>query len=333
MDTAPEVDRPRPGDGIGAPEVRDLARRITDSITSVISGKDQAVEAAVCTLLAGGHILIEDVPGVGKTTLAAALARSVDAKATRVQFTSDMLPTDVTGVSVFDQATREFRLHPGPVFTNVLIGDEVNRATPKTQSALLEAMGERHVTVDGQTLPLPDPFIVVATQNPQDMEGTFPLPEAQRDRFMVRLSLGYPEAQAELAMVGAREGRDPIDAVTPVATVDQVVAARRAVSTLRLSDEVARYLVSVVAATRVHPGIDLGASPRATLHLAAMARAHAAIDGRTFVSPDDVATLAGIVLPHRLVPRGRHASAVAAMSASAAVVAEILTYIPVPGLP
>jgi len=239
----------------------------------VISGKSEAVDAAVCTLLAGGHLLIEDVPGVGKTTLALALARSIDATAVRIQFTSDMLPTDVTGVSVFDPSTREFRFHPGPVFTHVLIGDEVNRATPKTQSALLEAMGERQVTVDGRTLVLPEPFLVVATQNPQDMEGTFPLPEAQRDRFMVRLSLGYPDPAGELAMLRARSTLNPLDAVVPVATVEEVAQAQTDVAAVDLSDDVAKYLVSLISATRVHPGIRLGASPRATLHLAAMARA------------------------------------------------------------
>ncbi len=313
-------------------DVEALAGRIRASVSGVISGKTEAVDAAVSTLLAGGHLLIEDVPGVGKTTLAQALARSIDATAVRIQFTSDMLPTDVTGVSVFDPATREFRFHPGPVFTHVLIGDEVNRATPKTQSALLEAMGERHVTVDGRTLALPEPFLVVATQNPQDMEGTFPLPEAQRDRFMVRLSLGYPAASGELAMLRARSTVNPLDAVVPVATVEEVAQAQADVAAVHLSDGVAEYLVSLISATRVHPGLRLGASPRATLHLAAMARARAATRGRDFVSPDDVAALAGIVLPHRLVPRGRQATSLDALDASARIVEEILGNLAVPGL-
>jgi len=313
-------------------DVEALAGRIRAAVGGVISGKSEAVDAAVCTLLAGGHLLIEDVPGVGKTTLALALARSIDATAVRIQFTSDMLPTDVTGVSVFDPSTREFRFHPGPVFTHVLIGDEVNRATPKTQSALLEAMGERQVTVDGRTLVLPEPFLVVATQNPQDMEGTFPLPEAQRDRFMVRLSLGYPDPAGELAMLRARSTLNPLDAVVPVATVEEVAQAQTDVAAVDLSDDVAKYLVSLISATRVHPGIRLGASPRATLHLAAMARARAATRGRDFVSPDDVAALAGIVLPHRLVPRSRQATSLDALDASARIVEEILGYLPVPGL-
>ncbi|MCI1642277.1 MAG: MoxR family ATPase [Actinomyces sp.] len=319
-----------------APEVAAIAGRIRASVATVISGKPEAIDAAVCALLAGGHMLIEDVPGVGKTTLARALARSIDARATRIQFTSDMLPTDVTGVSVFDRSTQEFRFHPGPVFTHVLIGDEVNRATPKTQSALLEAMGERQVSIDGSTLPLPDPFMVVATQNPQDMEGTFPLPEAQRDRFMIRLSLGYPEPRAELAMLRARStaagASDPLDAVAPVASVDDILRARACVAGIAMADGVAGYLVSLIGATRAHPGIALGASPRATLHLAAMARARAGVLGRSFVSPDDIAALAGVVLPHRLVPRGRHASSLDALAAAAETVSEILGRLPVPGL-
>lgn len=310
-------------------EIKDLAGRIAEAMARVLSGKDTAIESAIMTLLAGGHILIEDVPGVGKTTLATSLARSLDAQVRRIQFTSDMLPTDVTGLSIYDQATREFRFHPGPIFTNIAIGDEVNRATPKTQSALLEAMGERSVTVDGNTRALPEPFIVVATQNPQDMEGTFPLPEAQRDRFMTRISLGYPDAAAEVAMVAARRESDPADAVTPVVSLDTVVTAQRRVATLHLADEVSRYLVALVAGTRSHPGISLGGSPRATLHLARMARARAAVQGRDFVSPDDVASLAGIVLSHRLVPRGRFGSVGEALTAATEIVAEIVSHTPV----
>lgn len=313
--------------------VRDLSSRLTRSVSAVISGKPEAVGAAVCTLLAGGHLLVEDVPGVGKTTLVAALARSIDARVTRIQFTSDMLPTDVTGVSVFDAATQEFRFHPGPVFANVVIGDEVNRATPKTQSALLEAMGERQVTVDGSTLPLPAPFMVAATQNPQDMEGTFPLPEAQRDRFMARISVGYPDAGAELAMLDDRRDGDPLTRVRAVTTPEGVLAAQAAVTGVHLSDEVARYLVALVGATRSHPGLLMGASPRATLHLARMSRSRAAMQGRSFVSPDDVARLAGIVLPHRLVPRGRHATATKSLAAATRIVSEVVASLQVPGLP
>jgi MoxR-like ATPases len=313
--------------------VRDLADRLARSISGVISGKPEAVDAAICTLLAGGHLLIEDVPGVGKTTLAASLARSVEARVTRIQFTSDMLPTDVTGVSVFDAQSQEFRFHPGPVFANVVIGDEVNRATPKTQSALLEAMGEHQVTVDGESLPLPEPFMVAATQNPQDMEGTFPLPEAQRDRFMSRIALGYPDARSELAMLDDRSSVDPLSMVNPVTTPEGILAAQAAVAGVHLSDEVGRYLVALVGTTRTHPGLLMGASPRATLHLARMARSRAAMQGRTFVSPDDVARLAGIVLPHRLLPRGHHATATESLGTSTRIVSEIVSSLRVPGLP
>lgn len=327
--TTPTTAAPR----LGSPrDVQDLASRVVATVERVVVGKHEAVTAAVLTLLAGGHLLVEDVPGTGKTTLAQALARAIGVSARRIQFTSDMLPTDVTGVSVFDQTTQEFRFHPGPVFSHVVIGDEVNRATPKTQSALLEAMGEGHVTVDGSTMALPDPFVVLATQNPQDMEGTFPLPEAQRDRFMTRLSLGYPDASAEIAMLRARGGRDPLDEVHPATDVTRVVAARTLVAAVRLSDEVAAYVVALSEATRTHPDVQIGASPRATLHLAAMARARAAVAGRSFVSPDDVAALAGLVLPHRLVLRGRHASASDSLDAARTVVSDALRRLPVPGL-
>jgi len=309
--------------------VNDLARRIAISLSRVLNGKPDAIESTVTTLLAGGHLLLEDVPGVGKTTLATALARSIDATVQRIQFTSDMLPTDVTGLSIYDQDQHTFRFHPGPIFTNIAIGDEVNRATPKTQSALLEAMGERAVTVDGQTRALPELFIVVATQNPQDMEGTFPLPEAQRDRFMTRISLGYPDADAEIAMLAARGASDPADSVRPVASIAEVLAAQQLVSQVHLAEEVARYLVAIVGGTRSHPSIALGGSPRATLHLARMARSRAAIRGRGFVTPDDVAALAGTVLPHRLAPTGHFASVGEAYRTASNVVAEVVARTPV----
>lgn len=288
--------------------VSDLAGALHTSLAQVLRGKTAAVDAVITTVLAGGHVLLEDVPGVGKTTLATALAASVSAEARRIQFTADMLPTDVTGVTVYDDDTRTFRFHPGPVFTNIAVGDEVNRATPRTQSALLEAMAERRVTVDGTTHPLPDLFMVIATQNPQDMGGTFPLPEAQRDRFMTRISLGYPAADAEVSMVLAHGDRRPEELVRPVVTVDDVLAAQRTVRQIAVSEPVARYAVDIVAATRVHPDIALGGSPRATLHLVRAARARAAVLGRGFVIPDDVASLAGTVLPHRLSLRGRFSS-------------------------
>ena len=299
-------------------------------IGTVVVGKPEAVDAAVATFLAGGHLLIEDVPGVGKTTLALSLARCLDLTASRIQFTADLMPTDVTGLSVYDQAAREFRFHPGPVFAGIVVADEINRATPRTQSALLEAMGEGRVSVEGRTLDLPDPFMVVATQNPLDMEGTFRLPEAQRDRFMTRLAIGYPEPDAESAMLLARSATDPTDALVPVATADDAVRARRAVAGLHVAPAVAAYVVALVAATRADPDLVLGASPRAGLHLLAMARAGAAMAGRDYVSPDDVALAAPGVLTHRLVPAGRQASAAEAAAVAARVLADRIASVAVP---
>jgi len=318
------TDAPAPTAGVDA---AGLARRVAEAVGRTVSGNQAAIEASITTLLAGGHLLLEDVPGVGKTTLAKALAGAMSADVKRVQFTSDMLPTDVTGLSIYDRDAHEFAFHPGPVFTHMLIGDEINRATPKTQSALLEAMGEHSVTVDGRTHALPELFTVVATQNPHDMEGTFPLPEAQRDRFMTRISLGYPDAGSEAAMITRPDDRA---AHAAVATVDEMVAARRQAARTRLAPEVAEYLVALITATRAHDGLTLGASPRAGLHLAAMAKAHAATQGRDYVSPDDIARLADTVLTHRLVPRGHHATATAAHRASAAIVADIVARTPAP---
>ncbi|MGO1592115.1 MAG: AAA family ATPase [Ancrocorticia sp.] len=311
-----------------ARSIAELARRIHDSMSSVVSGKSEAIDTTIMTMLAGGHLLIEDVPGVGKTTLAAVLARSIEASVRRIQFTSDMLPTDVTGLSIYDQTSQEFRFHHGPIFANVVIADEINRATPKTQSALLEAMGERSVTVDGHTFTLPEPFMVAATQNPQDMEGTFPLPEAQRDRFMARISLGYPDSGSELSMLQARGSVDPASRVTAVARTAEILQAQRAIADIHMEDEVAQYLIAIVAATRDHSGIALGASPRATLHLARMAKARAAINGRPFVTPDDVAALARIVLPHRLMARGRFASVAESINASSEIISDIVARMP-----
>lgn len=305
--------------------VSGLAARLAHALGTVLEGKADVIESTVTTLLAGGHLLLEDVPGVGKTTLATALARAISAGTHRIQFTSDMLPTDITGLSIYDPQQRMFEFHPGPVFTNVVIGDEVNRATPKTQSALLEAMEEHAVTIDGVTRALPKLFLVVATQNPGDMEGTFPLPEAQRDRFMTRLSLGYPSADAEVRMLAARRLGDPADLVQPVASIDEVQAAQHRVGQVTLADEVARYLVAIVAGTRTHEGVSLGASPRATLHLGRMARARAAIQGRDYVSPDDVARLAPTVLPHRLEPKGHFATVTEAYRAATAIVEDVVS--------
>ena len=283
-------------------DARAAARRVLATIESVVDGKAEAVETALVVLLAEGHLLIEDVPGVGKTVLARALARSVDGTVRHIQFTPDLLPSDVTGVSAYNQLRGEFEFKPGAVFANIVIGDEINRASPKTQSALLEAMEERQVTVDGHTHRLAGPFSVIATQNPYEMEGTYALPEAQRDRFTARISMGYPDAGAELEMLRDRDVDNPLDRLRPVVTIDDVrtmIAQARAVFA---STAVEQYCVDLVRATRDDAALRLGASPRATLQLVRAAKARAYVHDRDFVLPDDVDALAPIVLPHRLVP-------------------------------
>ncbi|MFB7941789.1 AAA family ATPase [Streptomyces sp. NPDC056049] len=278
------------------------AERVRGSVESVIEGKPEVVRLALTVLLAEGHLLIEDVPGVGKTMLAKTLAKSIDCSVRRIQFTPDLLPSDVTGVSIFDQQRREFEFKPGAIFAQIVIGDEINRASPKTQSALLESMEERQVTTDGQTYELPSPFMVVATQNPVEMEGTYPLPEAQRDRFMARVSIGYPSAEAEFQMLDVHGAVNPLDDLQPVAHAHDILKLIEAVRSVHVADAVRRYAVDVVSATRNHPDLRLGASPRATLHLLRAARASAALAGREYVLPDDLQALAVPVLAHRLLP-------------------------------
>jgi MoxR-like ATPase len=275
---------------------------IRAAVETVVEGKPDVVRLAVTVLLAEGHLLLEDVPGVGKTMLAKSLARSVGCSVRRIQFTPDLLPSDITGVSIWNQDRKEFEFKPGAVFANVVVGDEINRASPKTQSALLECMEERQVTVDGTTYRLQPPFIVMATQNPVEMEGTYPLPEAQRDRFMARLSMGYPSSSAEMDMLDRHGDHDPLPGLTPVADADLV---RRLITTARAvyaSAAVKEYVVALVRATRSTPDLRLGASPRSALHLLRAAKAHAAMAGRQHVLPDDVQELVHPVLAHRLLP-------------------------------
>ncbi len=307
---------------------RDLAQRIIENVERVMVGKSEAVELGVVALMCQGHALIEDVPGVGKTMLARSLARSVGCTFKRIQFTPDLLPTDVTGVSIYNQQTGEFEFREGPIVSQLVLADEVNRATPKTQSAMLEAMDERQVTVEGITHTLPSPFMVMATQNPVEYEGTFPLPEAQLDRFLLIIRLGYPTVEEELEIVERQQMDHPIETLGPVASAEEVAGLQRAIRDIYVDDLVKRYIVGLVDSTRSHADVALGASPRASLALFRGGQAVALIRGRDFVLPDDVKELAVPMLSHRMI-----VSAAARMrgTASEEIVGAILDDTAVPG--
>jgi MoxR-like ATPase len=299
---------------------------ICSNVAQVLQGKQQAIELAVMCLLAEGHLVIEDVPGVGKTSLAKALATSIDCTWKRVQFTPDLLPADLVGVSIYQRSTEQFRFQPGPLFANIVLADEINRASPKTQSALLEAMEERQITVDGTSHPLAAPFMVIATQNPVDQEGTYRLPESQLDRFMLRISLGYPSRDAEISILGGRGSVESLPKLTPVVSSAEVLTMIDAVRSVYVADALRAYLVDLAIASRRHPAVELGLSPRATLQLASAAKAHAAARGRSFATPDDVKSMAVAVISHRLMLRAEHGARLGPDDA----VGEILAEVPVP---
>ncbi|WP_107631404.1 AAA family ATPase [Agathobaculum massiliense] len=308
-------------------EISAFAAKLAAETEKIILGKHDRIELIIAVLLAGGHILLDDMPGVGKTTLVKTLSLASGCASRRVQFVPDLLPSDITGMNIFDQRTGEFRLLRGPVFTHILLADEINRAVPRTQSALLEAMEEQHVTIDGETLPLPAPFFVLATQNPVESESTFRLPAAQMDRFLMRLSMGYPDAAEEAQMLRNLGDAMPFDQVRAVTGPEEILALRASLQNIQVSDAVTEYIVALVAATRGCPGVAMGASPRASRALFRVAKAWAAMRGRAFVTPDDVQYLARFVLPHRLL---LESEAQLAGRTGETVVAELLESVPVP---
>ncbi|MBK9164086.1 MAG: MoxR family ATPase [Acidobacteria bacterium] len=307
-----------------------LIGRVRASVESVIRGKQDVVRLAVVTLLARGHLLIEDVPGIGKTTLANALARSLELTSHRIQFTSDLLPADIVGLSIFDQAAGEFQWRPGPIFANIVLADEINRATPKSQSALLEAMAEEQVTVDGTTRRLPEPFMVIATQNPVEHHGTYPLPESQLDRFMLRIQMGYPGKDDERGMLHDREFRDPIANIQPQASYSDVIKLQEIARRVRVDEALIEYLLQIVDATRRSESLELGVSPRGSLALFRVAQANALVDGRDYCIADDVKNLVLPCFAHRIVISSRASGLRNRIREAEAILSEILTKIAVP---
>ncbi len=330
MSEYPRSPAPTTGNNNGASfrMVQEVTERVARSVGQVIIGKRNEIRLAILALLCKGHILLEDVPGVGKTMMARAISKAIGCTFSRIQFTPDMLPADITGVSIYNPKTNQFEFRPGPLMAQVVLADEINRATPKTQSALLESMEERQITVDGITYRMADPFLILATQNPIEYEGTFPLPEAQLDRFLIRLQMGYPTPAEELTILSAQQYQHPIYNIQQVISVDDLLAAQQAVQQIYVAEEIKQYIVQLVNATRTHPDVYLGASPRGSLALFRTAQARAAMAGRDYVIPDDVKALAEITLAHRVIvgPSARMKDI-----SSRQIVNDILMMTPVPG--